>query len=160
MLLFALNNWRVLIMGTIVLVLGTGLAFYKWRAGVWEGRYETEKAAFQTFKSQVAALASAAEAKAKETKARQDSTTRKVAGDYKDTTRRISDYYGSGLRLPASGSGSGAMSSAPERPQSPDAAPEERAASGPSVAVADCALDAAQVLAFQNWVREQGLPVD
>jgi hypothetical protein len=157
MLLFALNNWRVLVMGTIVLALGTGLAFYKWRANVWEGRYETEKAAFQAFKSQVAALASAAETKAKETKARQDTTTRKVAGEYKDSTRRISDYYGSGLRLPASGSGGRELPAPADSAQSPDAAPEERAASGPSVA--DCALDAAQVMAFQQWVRDQGLPV-
>lgn len=160
MLLFALNNWRVLLMGTIVLALGTGLAFYKWRANVWEGRYETEKAAFQTFKSQVAALASAAEAKAKETKARQDTTTRKVAGDYKDTTRRISDYYGSGLRLPASDTRPGSLPAHADSAKGADAAPEERAASGPSVALADCALDAAQVLAFQNWVREQNIPVE
>lgn len=157
MFLFLINNWRVLLMGTIVLVLGTSTAYYRWQANRWEAKYETEKAAFQTFKSDVAAVARQAEAKAKETKARQDSTTRKVAGEYKDTTRRISDYYGSGLRLPASGSGGGAMSSAPERTQGPDAAPEERAASGPSVT--DCALDAAQVMAFQAWVREQGLPV-
>lgn len=157
MFLFALNNWRVLVMGTIVLALGTGLAFYKWRADVWEGRYETEKAAFQTFKSQVAALASAAEAKAKETKARQDATTRKVDSDYKDTRNRVADYYG-GLRLPADSPRGGSLPSAPERAQSPDAAAEERAASGPSVA--DCALDAAQVMAFQAWIREQGIPVD
>lgn len=157
-MLFLLNNWRVLLMGTIVLVLGTSTAYYRWQANRWEAKYETEKTAFQTFKSDVAAVARQAEAKAKETKARQDSKTRKVAGDYKDTTKRISDYYGSGLRLPASGSGSGPVPASPERPQSPDAAPEERAASGPSVA--DCALDAAQVLAFQQWVREQGLPVD
>ena len=156
-MIFLLSNWRILLMGTIVLALGTSTAYYRWQANRWEAKYETEKAAFQTFKSEVAAVGRAAEARAKETKARQDTTTRKVAGDYKDTTRRISDYYGSGLRLPASGSGSGAMSSAPERTQSPDAAPEERAASGPSVT--DCALDAAQVMAFQAWVREQGLPV-
>ena len=157
MLLFALNNWRVLLMGTIVLVLGTSTAYYRWQANRWEAKYETEKTAFQAFKSQVAALASAAEAKAKETKARQDSTTKRVDSDYKNTTRRVSDYYG-GLRLPADSPRSGPVPSAAERPQGPDAAPEERAASGPSVA--DCALDAAQVMAFQQWVREQGLPVD
>lgn len=157
MFLFLINNWRGLLLGAIVLILGTTTAYYRWQANRWEAKYETEKTAFQTFKSDVAAVARQAEAKAKETKARQDSTTRKIADDYKNTRERITHYFG-GLRLPASGPGSGPVPASPERPQGPDAAPEERAASGPSVA--DCALDAAQVLAFQQWVREQGLPVE
>lgn len=153
MILFALNNWKYLVMAAL---LAYG-AFWQWRANVWEGRYETEKAAFQAFKSEVAALGRAAEAKAKETKARQDSTTRKIADDYKNTRERVTHYFG-GLRLPAGDSRGGSLPAAPERPQSPDAAPEERAPSGPSIA--DCALDAAQVLGFQQWIREQGIPVE
>lgn len=160
MLLFALNNWRVLLMGTIVLVLGTSTAYYRWQANRWEAKYETEKASFQTFRDQVAALASAAEAKAKETKARQDAITRKVAGDYKDTTQRISDYYGGGLRVPASGSGSGGMQSSTESPSQPNDSSSERVISKEGPSELDCALDAAQVLAFQAWIREQQIPVE
>lgn len=160
MLLFALNNWRVLLMGTIVLVLGTSMAYYRWQANRWEAKYETEKTAFQTFKSDVAAIARQAEAKAKETKARQDTTTRKVDSEYKDTRQRVSDYYGNGLRLPASDSRGRELPAAPDSAKGPDAAPAERGSGGEGVTVQACALDAAQVLAWQEWARGQGLPVD
>lgn len=154
MILFLLNQWKYIL---IAALLAYG-AFWQWRANVWEGRYETEKAAFQAFKSEVAAIGSAAEAKAKETKARQDTVTRKVTDDYKTVRNNVTRYYGSGLRLPADNSGRGVVPAAPDSAPRPDGATEERAPSEPSVA--DCALDAAQVLGFQQWIREQGIPVE
>ncbi len=56
MLLFALNNWRVLLMGTIVLVLGTSTAYYRWQANRWEAKHEA-------FRIEVHSLAAAAEQK-------------------------------------------------------------------------------------------------
>ena len=159
MLLFALNNWRVLLMGTIVLVLGTTAGFYKWRSGVWEGRYETEKAAFSTFRAEVAAVADAAKKEADQKKKQQDRRTREVGDVYESTRRRVSDFYGNGLRLPAVQSGGGGVPAAPDYPPRPDGTAEERGPSG-EVTVQACALDAAQVLAFQDWVRKQGIPVD
>lgn len=155
---FLFSNWRVLLIGTIVLVLGTTAGFYKWRSGVWEGRYETEKASFQTFRASVAAVADAAKKQAEEKKRTQDQRTKEVDSDYKTTRRRVTDYYG-GLRLPATNPGGSILPAAPDNPPRTDGTAEERGPSG-EVTVQACALDAAQVLAFQDWVRKQGIPVD
>ena len=145
-------------MGTIVLVLGMTAGFYKWRANVWEGRYETEKTSFQTFRAEVAAVADAAKKQAEEKKRTQDQRTKEVDSDYKTTRRRVADYYG-GLRLPAVQGGGSVVPAAPDYPPRPDGTTEERGTGG-EVTVQACALDAAQVLAFQDWVRKQGIPVD
>lgn len=56
MLRLALSNWRVLLFGTILLVLGTSTAYYRWQANRWEAKHEA-------FRIEVHSLAAAAEQK-------------------------------------------------------------------------------------------------
>jgi hypothetical protein len=152
-MIFLLNNWRWIALALVIASLSAYGAFWKHRAGVWEERYETEKTAFQTFKSQVAAMGAAAQKAAEVAKARQKKTNEEVAKNEEDTRRRIHDYFG--LRVPADNPGGGGLPPAPEAPGVPNAAAAEQGAGGPSVE--SCALDAAQVMAWQAWARAQGL---
>lgn len=62
MILFLLNNWRYVVMAALLAY----ASFWQYRANVWESRYETEKAEFQTFRASVAAVADAAKKAAEE----------------------------------------------------------------------------------------------
>ena len=89
MLLFALNNWRVLLMGTIVLVLGTSTAYYRWQANRWEAKYEA-------YVAEVAAVAAAAAERTKATEAK--NKKEKELADAKNAAR-LADLRAANQRL-------------------------------------------------------------
>lgn len=123
--------------------------YQKWQHERWVEKYESREI-------QIAALGKAAEEKAKETKVNQDKATKEVRNESKTNRSRISAYYGSGLRLPKPGSGG--LSAPADSTERANAGPSEPAPGQPSIE--SCALDAEQVMAFQEWVRKQRLPVE
>lgn len=146
-LLFALNNWKLILFAATIAILTATAGFYKMRAEHWKGKYET-------FEAQVNAAGAVAEAKAREKEAAQKKATQEVRINAKKDRDRISAYYERRL-LDAS---AGGLSSPTGDPGRTDAAPAEQVASGPGFERA-CALDADQVLQFQSWVKAQGIPV-
>lgn len=148
-MIFLLNNWRLILTVLVIGVLAAYGQFWKWRAGVWEERYET-------YRIEVSAVAAAAKAASEAKKAAQDKTTKEVRNVSKADRDRIAAYYG--LRLPKSGGGT--VPAPADGPKGTDAPPGEPASSGTCVAAEGAALDAEQVLAWQAWARGQGLPVE
>jgi hypothetical protein len=152
MLLFALNNWKWILIAAIVAVLTAWGSYWKWQANTCRSEYEA-------FRISTAALGMAAKAKAEETKTRQNKTTKEVGNASKASRSRISEFYGNGLRLPADTS-SGRVPAPPDNPKVADEPAKEPAPSRPGVTTESCALDAEQVMAWQEWARQQQLPVE
>ena len=73
MLLFLLSNWRIVAFAATIAVLSATAGFYKWRANVWETRY-------QDYVAEVRAAGIVAQVKAKETEAK-DKERKKVADE-------------------------------------------------------------------------------
>lgn len=91
MLLFALNNWRVLLMGTIVLVLGTSTAYYRWQANRWEAKYETYVAEVAAVAAAAAERTKATEAKNKKEKELADAKNAARLADLRSANQRLRD---------------------------------------------------------------------
>ena len=140
---------KYVLIGIAFAVLTATAGFYKWRADHWKGKYET-------YVIEVRAVGMAAEAKAKETEAKQAKTTQEVRVNAKRNADRITAYYE--RRLRESSADSGGLPSSTGDPRKPDGTAAEPVASGPGFERA-CALDADQVNQFQAWVRAQGIPV-
>lgn len=118
MLLLLLNNWRAVLFGTIVLVLGTAAGYYKWQANRWEAKYET-------FRVETTAAGLAAEIRAKETKARDekakevaDANYRKSLNSLRADNQRLRDEHAASSIVPPAAPGSRDPSTACfDRPQ-------------------------------------------
>ena len=124
--------------------------YHRWQHHRWEDRYEA-------YRVEVAAIGLAAKKAAEEKTAQQKETTKEVRLNVQKSRARIESYYS--LRLPKPATSGGAVSSAPVDSGRTDAPASEPVASGPGFERA-CALDADQVMAFQEWVRKQGIPVE
>lgn len=107
MLIFLLNNWKTVLFGMTVLVLGTAAGYYKWQANRWEGKYED-------FVVETRAAGLAAEIRAKETKARDekakevaDANYRKSLSALRADNQRLHDERASRQYLPPAAPGAG-----------------------------------------------------
>lgn len=112
MLLLLLNNWRVVLFGMTVLVLGTAAGYYKWQANRWESKYED-------FVVETRAAGLAAEIRAKETKARDakakevaDANYRKSLNSLRADNQRMRDERAAVSYVPPAAPGSGDPSAA------------------------------------------------
>lgn len=101
MLLFALNNWRILLMGTIVLALGTSTAYYRWQANRWEAKYEAYVAEVAAVAAAAAERTKATEAKNKKEKELADAKNAARLADLRVANQRLRDERNNSGYLPS-----------------------------------------------------------
>lgn len=159
MIVFLLNNWRLVLVGIALAGLSITATYYKHSASKWEARYESEKTAFADFRAETAAVGMAAEKAARAKEKRQNEKTKESRVAYAKTSGAVSSYW----RLrdkPAVSPRGDILPRAPVSTEGTDAASEKQVDGGRSPRREDCAVDAATIEAFQAWVRAQNLPVE
>jgi hypothetical protein len=105
MLLFALNNWRGILLGAIVLILGTTAAYYRWQANRWEAKYEAYVAEVAAVAAAAAERTKATEAKNKKEKELADAKNAARLADLRTANQRLRDEIARGGILPPAAPG-------------------------------------------------------
>lgn len=127
-------------------------------AGCEHKRAEGWKVKYTTLEIQVKVLGEAAQKKAKETEAKQKEVTKEVKNETKRDRAVISQFYGNGLRVKPSGGCP--VSTPPSRPERTNDPAAKSAPSGEGPTVQSCALDAEQVMKWQEFAIKNKFPIE
>jgi hypothetical protein len=150
------GGYGILIRLGIIAAIAAGIFVYGRHLG-----FKEEEKVFDAYRQQVVVDGKVAAIEAKNTKDRQDKNTQEITDAHAQDVSRIRAFYAGQLR---SRPGGCPMSAPADSAGRPDAAPAESRPGGASAQrdtafELKCALDAEQVMKLQDFLRENGFPV-